>query len=40
MRVAYVSADPDTPAFASRASSLAIREMCVAMLDKGWSAES
>jgi glycosyltransferase involved in cell wall biosynthesis len=36
MRVAYVSADPDTPAFASRASSLAIREVCVAMLDKGF----
>ena len=36
MRVAYVSADPDVPAFANRASSLPIREMCVAMLDTGF----
>jgi len=35
MRVAYVSADPDMPAFANNASSLAIREMCAAMLDTG-----
>ena len=36
MRVAYVSADPDVPAFANRASSLPIREMCMAMLDTGF----
>ena len=35
MRVAYVCADPDVPAFAHRAGSFAVREMCVAMLDAG-----
>jgi len=36
MRVAYVSADPGVPAFANRADSLAIRDVCVAMLDHGF----
>ena len=35
MRVAYVSADPNVPAFGNSTSSVAIREMCVAMLDSG-----
>jgi glycosyltransferase involved in cell wall biosynthesis len=36
MRVAYVSADPGVPAFASRADSVAIRDVCVAILDHGF----
>jgi glycosyltransferase involved in cell wall biosynthesis len=36
MRVAYVCADPDVPAFARRAQSLPVREMCAAMLEAGF----
>jgi len=36
MRVAYVCADPDVPAFSSTAGSSPVREMCTAMIDLGF----